>query len=167
MTATGAPNILLSILVRIRQHSLQKTNTFFHLWGRLRPRAAQGDALAARERGFDAARKIVGRKRHVAVDTDGRLATLRREAHALKAPNPESMRRLSTMAPAGRQLPDGRTVMELPDRSRSCAEIERLWAYLGARLEGTVPRRILPAPPRRAGEERVYARAGAARRKLA
>jgi len=41
---------------------LQKTNTFFHLWVRLRPRAAQGDALAARERGFDAARKIVGRK---------------------------------------------------------------------------------------------------------
>jgi len=30
-------------------------------------------APAARERGFDAAKKIVGRKRHIAVDTDGRL----------------------------------------------------------------------------------------------
>ena len=30
-------------------------------------------APAAEERGFDAAKKIVGRKRHIAVDTDGRL----------------------------------------------------------------------------------------------
>jgi transposase len=30
-------------------------------------------APAARERGYDAGKKIVGRKRHVAVDTDGRL----------------------------------------------------------------------------------------------
>jgi transposase len=30
-------------------------------------------APSARERGFDAAKKIVGRKRHIAVDTDGRL----------------------------------------------------------------------------------------------
>ncbi len=59
---------------------------------------------------------------------------------------------------------DGRTVMELPDRSRSGAEIAQLWAYLGARLEGTVPRRVLPALPRRGDEERVYALAGAARR---
>ena len=59
---------------------------------------------------------------------------------------------------------DGRTVMELPDPSRSGAEIEKLWAYLDARLEGTVPRRALPAAPRRGGEERVYALAGAARR---
>ena len=30
-------------------------------------------APAAKERGFDAAKKIVGHKRHIAVDTDGRL----------------------------------------------------------------------------------------------
>jgi hypothetical protein len=30
-------------------------------------------ATAARVRGFDANKKIVGRKRHIAVDTDGRL----------------------------------------------------------------------------------------------
>jgi transposase len=30
-------------------------------------------APAARERGFDAGKKVVGRKRHIAVDTDGRL----------------------------------------------------------------------------------------------
>jgi hypothetical protein len=30
-------------------------------------------APAAKERGFDAVKKIVGRKRHIAVDTDGRL----------------------------------------------------------------------------------------------
>ena len=30
-------------------------------------------APAAKARGFDAAKKIVGRKRHIAVDTDGRL----------------------------------------------------------------------------------------------
>ena len=30
-------------------------------------------APAARQRGFDAAKKLVGRKRHIAVDTDGRL----------------------------------------------------------------------------------------------
>lgn len=30
-------------------------------------------APAAEERGFDAAKKVVGRKRHIAVDTDGRL----------------------------------------------------------------------------------------------
>jgi len=59
---------------------------------------------------------------------------------------------------------DGRTVMELPNSSRSCEEVEKLWAYLGARLEGTVPRRVLPALPRRGGEETVSALAGAARR---
>ena len=30
-------------------------------------------APAAKKRGYDAAKKIVGRKRHIAVDTDGRL----------------------------------------------------------------------------------------------
>src|SRR4029077_10482099 len=30
-------------------------------------------ASAASERGYDAGKKIVGRKRHIAVDTDGRL----------------------------------------------------------------------------------------------
>ena len=30
-------------------------------------------APAARKRGYDAAKKVVGRKRHIAVDTDGRL----------------------------------------------------------------------------------------------
>jgi hypothetical protein len=30
-------------------------------------------APSARERGFDANKKVVGRKRHIAVDTDGRL----------------------------------------------------------------------------------------------
>lgn len=29
--------------------------------------------LSAEKRGFDAGKKIVGRKRHIAVDTDGRL----------------------------------------------------------------------------------------------
>ena len=58
---------------------------------------------------------------------------------------------------------DGRTVMELPNPSRSCEEIETLWTYLSARLEGTVPRRSLPAMPRHHVQEQVYAAAGAAR----
>ena len=33
-------------------------------------------APAAKKRGYDAAKKIVGRKRHIAVDTDGRLLTV-------------------------------------------------------------------------------------------
>src|SRR6202047_4540805 len=33
-------------------------------------------APAARERGYDAAKKTVGRKRHIVVDTDGRLLML-------------------------------------------------------------------------------------------
>ena len=42
------------------------------------PTAAVGDsqsikAPAAQKRGFDAGKKVVGRKRHIAVDTDGRL----------------------------------------------------------------------------------------------
>ena len=58
---------------------------------------------------------------------------------------------------------DGRTVMELPDPSRSCEEMERLWSYLSARLEGTVPRRALPSMPRRVAEERALAMAGIGR----
>ncbi len=58
---------------------------------------------------------------------------------------------------------DGRTVMELPHPSRSCEEIEKLWTYLSARLEGTTSRRALPAMPRRLVQETPYAMAGAAR----
>lgn len=32
------------------------------------------DAPAAKARGYDAAKKIVGHKRHIALDTDGRLS---------------------------------------------------------------------------------------------
>ena len=58
---------------------------------------------------------------------------------------------------------DGRTVMELPHPSRSCEEIEKLWTYVSARLEGTPPRRALAAMPRRRVQETPYAMAGAAR----
>ncbi len=58
---------------------------------------------------------------------------------------------------------DGRTVMELPDPSRSREEIEKLWTYLNARLQDTVPRRVLPALPRRAAREGTYAMDGALR----
>jgi chromosome partitioning protein len=54
---------------------------------------------------------------------------------------------------------DGRTVMELPNPSRSCAEMETLWSYLSARLEGSVPRRALPRAPRRVAEARAGAMA--------
>ena len=41
---------------------------------------------------------------------------------------------------------DGRTVMELPGRSRSKDEIEALWRNIDGRLFGTVERRVLPLP---------------------
>ncbi len=44
---------------------------------------------------------------------------------------------------------DGRTVMELPDSSRSCEEVEKLWSYVSDRLTGTAPRPRLPCLPRR------------------
>ncbi len=44
---------------------------------------------------------------------------------------------------------DGRTVMELPDPSRSGEEVEKLWSYLSDRLAGTAPRPRLPNLPRR------------------
>ena len=44
---------------------------------------------------------------------------------------------------------DGRTVMELPERSRSCEEVEKLWSYLSGRLSGAAPRPRLPSLPRR------------------
>jgi hypothetical protein len=37
------------------------------------PKAARRKAPHAATRGYDAGKKIVGRKRHIAVDTDGRL----------------------------------------------------------------------------------------------
>ena len=36
-------------------------------------RARRAGCSTARQRGFDGGKKITGRKRHVAVDTDGRL----------------------------------------------------------------------------------------------
>ena len=41
---------------------------------------------------------------------------------------------------------DGRTVMELPGKSRSAAEIAELWSYLRDRLAGNVSRRHFPIP---------------------
>lgn len=41
---------------------------------------------------------------------------------------------------------DGRTVMELPGKSRSAAEIAELWGYLRDRLDGNVSRRHFPLP---------------------
>jgi len=38
-----------------------------------RDRQPVGEGSGAKKRGYDAAKKIVGRKRHIAVDTDGRL----------------------------------------------------------------------------------------------
>jgi len=40
---------------------------------------------------------------------------------------------------------DGRTVMELPGRSRSCDEIVQLWRYLSDRLDASVRRTALPS----------------------
>ncbi len=40
---------------------------------------------------------------------------------------------------------DGRTVMELPGKSRSCEEITHLWQYLSDRLETRVRRTALPS----------------------
>ncbi|GCE82042.1 hypothetical protein MSKU9_0183 [Komagataeibacter diospyri] len=37
-------------------------------------------AVHAKERGYDAGRKVVGRKRHIAVNTDGRLRLMDRAA---------------------------------------------------------------------------------------
>ena len=58
---------------------------------------------------------------------------------------------------------DGRTVMELPDSSRSSEEIERLWAYVSGRLEGAAPRLRLPSLPRRPAGTAGLAMAGASR----
>jgi chromosome partitioning protein len=58
---------------------------------------------------------------------------------------------------------DGRTVMELPDSSRSGEEIEKLWAYVNGRLEGVAPRPRLPSLPRRPPGEPALAMAGAGR----
>ncbi len=44
---------------------------------------------------------------------------------------------------------DGRTVMELPESSRSCEEVEKLWSYVSGRLNGVAPRPRLPVLPRR------------------
>jgi chromosome partitioning protein len=44
---------------------------------------------------------------------------------------------------------DGRTVMELPEVSRSCEEVEKLWIYVSGRLTGVAPRPRLPRLPRR------------------
>ncbi len=40
---------------------------------------------------------------------------------------------------------DGRTVMELPGKSRSCEEIAQLWRYLSDRLDTSVRRTALPS----------------------
>lgn len=53
---------------------------------------------------------------------------------------------------------DGRTVMELPGRSRSAGEIAELWDYLKGRLHGTARRAMIPALPSSArGEEAMPA----------
>jgi chromosome partitioning protein len=44
---------------------------------------------------------------------------------------------------------DGRTVMELPDPTRSSEEVEKLWSYVSDRLSGAAPRPRLPSLPRR------------------
>jgi chromosome partitioning protein len=58
---------------------------------------------------------------------------------------------------------DGRTVMELPDSSRSSEEVEKLWTYVNGRLVGAAPRPRLPSLPRRPAEASDLAMAGAAR----
>jgi chromosome partitioning protein len=58
---------------------------------------------------------------------------------------------------------DGRTVMELPDSSRSSEEVEKLWAYLSGRLAGAAPRPRLPSLPRHRAAEARHAMAGAGR----
>jgi len=58
---------------------------------------------------------------------------------------------------------DGRTVMELPDPSRSREEVEKLWSYLSDRLTGTTPRPHLPSLPRRPGGTPVLVMADAGR----
>lgn len=44
---------------------------------------------------------------------------------------------------------DGRTVMELPDSTRSSEEVEKLWNYLNDRLTGAAPSPRLPCLPQR------------------
>ncbi len=44
---------------------------------------------------------------------------------------------------------DGRTVMELPGRSKSAAEVAELWDFIDSRLTGRVFRRALPSAPAR------------------
>jgi chromosome partitioning protein len=58
---------------------------------------------------------------------------------------------------------DGRTVMELPESSRSCEEVEKLWDYVNDRLVGAAPRPLLPRLPRRPAETPRLAMAGAGR----
>jgi chromosome partitioning protein len=58
---------------------------------------------------------------------------------------------------------DGRTVMELPDSSRSSEEVEKLWAYVHGRLAGAAPRPRLPCLPRRPAGTPGLAMAGAGR----
>ncbi len=58
---------------------------------------------------------------------------------------------------------DGRTVMELPELSRSCDEVEKLWTYLNGRLLGAAPRPRLPSLPRRPVGAPGLAMVGAAR----
>ena len=58
---------------------------------------------------------------------------------------------------------DGRTVMELPGKSRSTEEVEKLWSYVNDRLMGRVARRVLPVSRQRAGDNRALAMAGVGR----
>ena len=56
---------------------------------------------------------------------------------------------------------DGRTVMELPELSRSCDEVEKLWSYLNGRLTGAALRPRLPSLPRLSAGAPGLAMAGA------
>ncbi len=56
---------------------------------------------------------------------------------------------------------DGRTVMELPDSSRSSEEVEKLWSYVSDRLTGAAPRPRLPCLPQRPARAPGLAMAGA------
>ena len=62
---------------------------------------------------------------------------------------------------------DGRTVMELPDSTRSSEEVEKLWTYLYGRLAGAAPLPRLPRLPRRAAAVQGLAMAGAGREGVA